>query len=698
MQQGGIFGSAGLLAGQGERRRRVTFLLCLIMSISLTFLQLGFVAVGVTAPHAFCILPLLGPIVATSLLLGAIPGAAQGALAGAILLLHARVFPGSITEYVCVSPLAVVGLALSGLVFGLLTRHVQPQEALDVRALAPASLAASVVEGALFHCGLIVRPLPEQLSDTVSRTMGLVGSLPARVVFGALLAYAAALLAGRVARALVQPKDSLSVRVLFRLRLLGMVSLVLLVGASSAFVRLTEYCRFRTDADMTDESEHLIEQIRSQVKTHGGVREATPYLETMVSMYDLQTDGSIAIYHGNKVVATNSNAVDAESWQTVQDAAQSTRTLMAFFEPGTPSMQLGYMRVAQDGDLSVQLVRPAQTVYQVRFFALSSIATTTVILLGLVYIYAARLLSELLANPIDQVNETLQKITAGNLDEVVEARGSLEFASLSDGINTTVGALKDYAEASERRIAQDLATARRIQQGALPQPLRLLPNGVPLDVHASMTPAREVGGDFYDFFLLDRHRLGFLIADVSGKGIPAALFMMEAKNEIGRCMRTHESLTEAMVAANAALCATNDEVMFVTVWAAVLDWETGELSYVNAGHNPPLLRHEGSWEWLDGGRDLLMGIMDTARYKSHHLCLSEGDALLLYTDGVTEAMDPAEQLYGAEELRALVQAHANLGPHALVEAVRADIARWANGAEPSDDLTLLALELEADVR
>lgn len=93
-----------------------------------------------------------------------------------------------------------------------------------------------------------------------------------------------------------------------------------------------------------------------------------------------------------------------------------------------------------------------------------------------------------------------------------------------------------------------------------------------------------------------------------------------------------------------------------------------------------------------------MGIMDTARYKSHHLCLSEGDALLLYTDGVTEAMDPAEQLYGAEQLRALVQAHANLGPHALVEAVRADIARWANGAEPSDDLTLLALELEANVR
>lgn len=293
---------------------------------------------------------------------------------------------------------------------------------------------------------------------------------------------------------------------------------------------------------------------------------------------------------------------------------------------------------------------------------------------------------------VELANDTLALITAGDLSQKVEVRDSQEFDALSDGINATVDSLKDAIAAEAARIDRDLATARAIQEGALPRTFPPFPEIAAFDLYASMDAAREVGGDFYDFFLVGEHSLCFLIADVSGKGIPASLFMMAAKTQIANNVSAGMDLGDALQTANWRLCQGNDAGMFVTVWAALLDYQTGALTYVNAGHNPPLLRHKGQWEWLRQKGGLFMGAFDTAKYRTSTLVLEAGDQLFLYTDGVNEAFSAADEQYGEERLEAFLASHAGHHPRSLVDALSADLSRWAEGAEQSDDITMLALE------
>jgi len=293
---------------------------------------------------------------------------------------------------------------------------------------------------------------------------------------------------------------------------------------------------------------------------------------------------------------------------------------------------------------------------------------------------------------VELTNLTLALITAGDLEQRVDVRDSEEFDALSDGINATVESLSDAIAAEAARIDRDLATAKAIQEGALPRTFPPFPEIEAFDVYSSMTPAREVGGDFYDFFLVGEHTLCFLVADVSGKGIPASLFMMAAKTQIANNVAAGMGLADALQTANWHLCQGNEAGMFVTVWAALLDYETGMLTYVNAGHNPPLLRHNGTWRWLRTRNGLFMGAFETAKYREAILRLSTGDELFLYTDGVNEAFSIDEEQYGEERLEAFLASHAELHPRILVNALGADLARWAKGAEQSDDITMLALE------
>ena len=293
---------------------------------------------------------------------------------------------------------------------------------------------------------------------------------------------------------------------------------------------------------------------------------------------------------------------------------------------------------------------------------------------------------------VELTNITLALITAGDLEQRVDVRDSEEFDALSDGINATVESLSDAIAAEAARIDRDLATAKAIQEGALPRTFPPFPEVEAFDVYASMTPAREVGGDFYDFFLVGDHTLCFLVADVSGKGIPASLFMMASKTQIANNVAAGMGLAEALQTANWHLCQGNEAGMFVTVWAALLDYETGELTYVNAGHNPPLLRHKGTWQWLRQRGGLFMGAFETAKYRTSTITLEAGDELLLYTDGVSEAFSIDEEQYGEDRLAAFLGGNVTLHPRALVDALGTDLSRWAIGAEQSDDITMLALE------
>ena len=213
-----------------------------------------------------------------------------------------------------------------------------------------------------------------------------------------------------------------------------------------------------------------------------------------------------------------------------------------------------------------------------------------------------------------------------------------------------------------------------------------------------MQPAREVGGDFYDFFLIGDEcdaqsgRLGFVVADVSGKGVPAALFMMAAKTAIRGYMESGMDPGEAFENANRKLCAGNDSAMFVTAFAGVLDYASGRIVYVNAGHNAPLIWQQGEWSQLEGKSGLPLGVFDGMPYRAFECTCAIGDELLLYTDGVTEAMDVDDALYGLDRLRALLDDNYDLHPRELIELVRHDVARFSEGAEQADDITMLALE------
>ena len=319
------------------------------------------------------------------------------------------------------------------------------------------------------------------------------------------------------------------------------------------------------------------------------------------------------------------------------------------------------------------------------------------VLLLAVFAIVFQLLNRVVARGIDEENEALSRITAGNLDTRAEASGTRELESLSEGINETVDALKGWIAEAETRMDAELATAKAIQEAALPRTFPPFPEIPRFDVYASMQAAKQVGGDFYDFFLIgdgcdeESGKLGFVIADVSGKGVPAALFMMKAKALIRDYVGSGMELGEAVTEANRMLCDGNDAGMFVTAWVGVLDYATGHVDYVNAGHNPPLLwQQEEGWSWLKDISGMVLGLFEVP-YTAYSVDCATGDTFLLYTDGVTEAYDVDETLYGEERLLAVAEANSRLRPRDLLEAVRADVSEHALGAEQSDDITILSL-------
>ena len=238
-----------------------------------------------------------------------------------------------------------------------------------------------------------------------------------------------------------------------------------------------------------------------------------------------------------------------------------------------------------------------------------------------------------------------------------------------------------HAEA-EARTAEDLALARKIQMSALPSVNGVFLERLEFALSAECRPAREVGGDFYDFYHVPGEKLAFLIADASGKGIPAAMFMMEAKSVIKGCLTEFTDLPEAVAAANRRLCAENEAQMFLTAWIGLLDPKTGEMEYVNAGHNRPFIRRaDGTVEKVTGKGGMFLGMLDDRTYRSHALKLAPGDRLFLYTDGVTEAMNAGKEIFGEQRLRAALAR----------DDVDASLAAFVGGAERSDDLTALGI-------
>ena len=247
--------------------------------------------------------------------------------------------------------------------------------------------------------------------------------------------------------------------------------------------------------------------------------------------------------------------------------------------------------------------------------------------------------------------------------------------------------------AEKERIGAELNVATQIQADMLPRIFPAFPARTEFDIYATMDPAKEVGGDFYDFFLVDDDHLAVVVADVSGKGVPAALFMVIAKTLIKNHAQNRETPAEVFTHTNAQLCEGNDAGLFVTAWMAVLEISTGKLTYVNAGHNPPLLqRAGGSYEWLRSRPGFVLAGMEGMRYRENEMELNPGDRLFLYTDGVTEATDANKELYGDDRLQAALDRQGNVPVRQLLTGIKESIDAFVGDAEQFDDITMLGLE------
>jgi serine phosphatase RsbU (regulator of sigma subunit) len=243
------------------------------------------------------------------------------------------------------------------------------------------------------------------------------------------------------------------------------------------------------------------------------------------------------------------------------------------------------------------------------------------------------------------------------------------------------------------RLDTELTMATRIQAETLPNIFPAFPDREDFNVFASMNPAKEVGGDFYDFFLIDESHLGIVIADVSGKGIPAALFMMVSKIMIQNVAMMGHSPAEVLKFVNNQLCANNPEEMFVSVWYGSLDLETGILTAANAGHEYPFLKEpDGSFKMVRDRHGLVIGGMEGVRYSEYELQLDPGAKLFIYTDGIPEATDADNKFYGTDRLLQSLIASESGTPTEIIHSVDASVKAFVKEAPQFDDLTMLCLE------
>lgn len=245
--------------------------------------------------------------------------------------------------------------------------------------------------------------------------------------------------------------------------------------------------------------------------------------------------------------------------------------------------------------------------------------------------------------------------------------------------------------AEKERISSELRIASAIQQSILPQTFPPFPDRQDIDLYATSLPAREMGGDFYDFFLIDEHRLGLVIADVSGKGVPAAIFMAVSRTVIKAGAMTGIDPGECLLRANLLLCQENDAAMFVTTFYGWVDLRTGLLRYANAGHNRPyLLRSNGDVDTVPAIKGIALAVTESASFEVNTVTLHPGDGLFLFTDGITEAMNPAGDLFGDHRLDTCLRETSRHAPRPLLESVLEAVRTFADGAPQSDDITALA--------
>ena len=307
--------------------------------------------------------------------------------------------------------------------------------------------------------------------------------------------------------------------------------------------------------------------------------------------------------------------------------------------------------------------------------------------------------------PVRRIQETVREYTDSKdssrvLSEMSEIKVTNELGTLSEDISKLAKEIDFYTQETARltgereRVAAELDMATKIQADQLPSEFPAFPDRTDFDIYATMTPAKEVGGDFYDFFFVDDDHLALVIADVSGKGVPAALFMMMSKNLIKDHAMMKLSPMDIAGQVNRMLCENNKQDMFVTAWIGILELSTGRITAVNAGHEyPAILRPDGKFELFEDDHCFVLGGMKRAVYRQYEFTLPRGSTLFLYTDGVTEATDAEDKMFGEGMLVEALNKYPDASLKELLEGVRSEIGSFAGTAPQYDDITMLGIKL-----
>ena len=402
-----------------------------------------------------------------------------------------------------------------------------------------------------------------------------------------------------------------------------------------------------------------------------------------------------AYYGGGNELMHSAFAVDAEQTILITNNEEYGYLASAYVailnRAGTP-VALASVDISMD--MIDQQIR--------QFLGLTLCVVLVVLLLSIfAYYYYVR---RILIRPLGTLHHAAIGLVESRMENLSDFKVDLhtgdELEDLSDAFRYMVSELNEYIRdlsrvtAEKERIGAELDVARHIQASMLPCIFPAFPERHEFDIYASMTPAKEVGGDFYDFFLVDDDHLAIVMADVSGKGVPAALFMMISKTLLKSAAQSGLSPKAVLEKVNNQLCENNDAEMFVTVWLGILEISTGKMKCANAGHEyPAIMRRGGGFQLFKDKHGLVLAGMEGARYREYELELNEGDRLFVYTDGVPEATNADTVLYGTDRMLHALNEAKDRSCCELLASLHRDVDAFVGAADQFDDITMLCIEL-----
>ncbi|OQY04434.1 MAG: hypothetical protein B6I20_03050 [Bacteroidetes bacterium 4572_117] len=333
--------------------------------------------------------------------------------------------------------------------------------------------------------------------------------------------------------------------------------------------------------------------------------------------------------------------------------------------------------------------------------AINGLKKRLILMMSLLLIVTVILLNRVTAfmmKPLGNLHDGVNKVAKGDLSYQIKVKTDDEIGNLAKAFNKMTSDLNEYivnlkeTTATKERIQSELNVGKDIQKRMLPHVFPPFPDRKEFDIFAIMEPAKEVAGDFYDFFFIDENRFCFIISDVSGKGVPSALFMVITKTLLQAEAQRDYAFNQVIGTVNNALSENNDTAMFATTFCGILDLSTGDMEVVNAGHNPPIIGNStDGYKYMTLDQNIALGIFENFKFKVDHYKVNPGDKIILYTDGITEAFNPEAELFSEERLLELISKTNHTSSNDLVKNIRVGLKKFTKDAEQSDDITILAV-------